>query len=83
MTPPGLTAEDLSLLNEALNGPLTHLDTAGQEVCMKLCGLKLLQRAGGVAAANGWKGPPHVFFLTRDGWSVVKDERRSPVRRTG
>ncbi|MGA0607197.1 hypothetical protein ACO2Q0_14485 [Phenylobacterium sp. VNQ135] len=84
MTPtPGLSLEERSLLREALNGPLTDRDPAAVGLCIKLCGLKLLQRAGGVAAANGWRGSPNAFFLTRDGWELMKLERRGPaIRRT-
>jgi hypothetical protein len=82
MTPmPGLTAEERRLLAEAMNGPLQQRDPVSIGLCIKLCGLKLLQRAGGVAAANGWRGSPNAFFLTRDGWALMKAERRRPAMR--
>jgi hypothetical protein len=34
--------------------------------------------------ANGWRGSPHAFILTREGWRLLKAERlRAPVRRAG
>lgn len=78
----GLTAEERSLLREAMDGPLVDRDPVALGLCLKLCGLKLLQRAGSVAAANGWRGTPHAFFLTREGWALMKAERRGPpIRR--
>lgn len=78
----GLTAEERALLRAALDGPLMDRDPVAIGLCVKLCSLKLLQRAGGVAAANGWRGSPNAFFLTRDGWALVKAERRGPpIRR--
>ena len=77
-----LSAEERSLLNEALEGPLVDRDPLALGLCLKLCGLKLLQRAGTVAVANGWRGSPHAFFLTREGWALMKAERGvAPVRR--
>ena len=77
-----LTAGERALLNQALEGPLTDCDPVVLGVCLKLCGLKLLQRAGTVAVANGWRGSPHAFFLTREGWALMKAERGvAPVRR--
>lgn len=74
--------EERSLLREAIDGPLTDRDPMALGLCLKLCGLKLLQRAGTAAAANGWRGSPHAFFLTREGWALLKAERGvSPVRR--
>ncbi|WP_309087971.1 hypothetical protein [Phenylobacterium sp.] len=83
MTPmPGLTTEERALLRSALEGPLVERDPIAIGLCIKLCGLKLLQRAGGVAAANGWRGSPNAFFLTREGWALMKAERRGPpIRR--
>ncbi|WP_041373382.1 hypothetical protein [Phenylobacterium zucineum] len=82
MSPSHLTAEERQLLLDALNGPLTTREPEAASLCMKLCALKLLQRAGGIAAANGWRGSPNAYFLTRDGWAMVKSERRAgPVRR--
>jgi hypothetical protein len=77
-----LSSEERSLLRTAMAGPLTEQDPLALGLCLKLCGLKLLQRAGAAAAANGWRGSPHAFFLTRDGWALLKAERRGgPMRR--
>jgi len=85
MTPThGLTPDERALLREAVNGPLVERDPMSLGLCLRLCGMKLLQRAGSLAAANGWRGSPHAFFLTREGWTLVKAERtRQPVRRAG
>jgi len=84
MTPvQGLSPDERALLKEALSGPLIDRDPASLGVGLKLCGLRLLQRAGTVAIANGWRGSPHAFFLTREGWVLMKAERRgAPVRRS-
>ena len=80
----GLTAEERALLRAALDGPLMDRDPVAIGLCVKLCSLKLLQRAGGVAAANGWRGSPNAFFLTRDGWALLKADRGGgPLWRTG
>jgi len=83
MTPSnGLSPEELELLRAAIDGPLVDRDPISLGLCLKLCGLKLLQRAGAAAVTNGWRGSPHAFFLTRDGWALIKAERlRPPVRR--
>jgi len=83
MTPmSGLTPEERALLRAALEGPLVDRDPVAIGLCIKLSALKLLQRAGGVAAANGWRGSPNAFFLTRDGWALLKAERSGPpIRR--
>ncbi|HSV04301.1 MAG TPA: hypothetical protein VLI41_13970 [Phenylobacterium sp.] len=79
-----LTADERALLFQALNGPLVDRNPAFLGLCLRLCGRRLLQRAGSAAAANGWRGSPHAFVLTRDGWRLVKSERRrKPLRRTG
>ena len=79
-----LTADERALLHEALSGPLVDHDPVSLGLCLRLCGRRLLQRAGSAAAANGWRGSPHAFVLTRDGWRFVKAERRrSPLRQTG
>jgi hypothetical protein len=53
-------------------------------LCLRLCGLHLMQRAGAAAIANGWRGSPHAFVLSREGWNLVKAERqRAPIRRVG
>jgi hypothetical protein len=85
MTPlNGLSADERLMLTRALAGPVTGYEPAVLGVCLKLCGLKLMQRAGAVAAANGWRGSADAFFLTREGWALVKAERgRDPLRRAG
>ncbi len=74
----GLTADELSLLREAMDAPLEHRDPASIGLCLKLCSLKLLQRAGAAATVNGWRGSPEAFFLTRDGWALLKEDRIGP-----
>ncbi len=83
MTPlTGLSTAERALLKLAIKGPIVDCAPAELGVCLKLCGLKLMQRAGTVAVANGWRGSPQAFFLTRDGWALVKAERGyDPVRR--
>lgn len=84
MTPlNGLSPDERVLLKTAMTAPLTDCEPAALGLCLKLCGLKLLQRAGTVAVANGWRGSPNAFFLTREGWALMKAERRDPLRRTG
>jgi hypothetical protein len=79
-----LSAEELALLAAALHGPLTDQHPAAAHLCLRLCGRRLMQRAGGVAIANGWRGSPHAFLLTREGWALVKAaRRRTPMRRAG
>lgn len=79
-----LTADERSLLRKAMEAPIEDRDPAALGMCLKLCGLKLLQRAGAAATLNGWRGSPSAFFLTRDGWALLKEERRpSPLWRTG
>jgi hypothetical protein len=85
---PMIAAQDLSedernLLEAALNGPLLDHDPIQVGLCLRLCGRRLLQRAGAVAQANGWRGSPHAFVLTRDGWALLKAGRRRPMRRAG
>jgi hypothetical protein len=82
--PPDLTSEERDVLEAALNEPLLDRDPMVMGLCLRLCGRHLLQRAGGMAMANGWRGSPHAFVLTRQGWSLLKAERRRrPVRRAG
>ena len=82
--PHDLTGPERDVLRRALREPLSDPDPVTMGVCLRLCGRRLLQRAGGVAAANGWRGPPQAFMLTRDGWRLLKAERRHPpVRRAG
>jgi hypothetical protein len=79
-----VTADERALLIAALDGPLVDRDPASLGLCLRLCGRRLLQRAGTAAAANGWRGSPHAFVLTREGWRLVRAERaRRPLRRAG
>ena len=79
-----LSADERALLRAAMDGPLEDRDPAVLGLCLRLCGRRLLQRAGSAAAANGWRGSPHAFMLTRDGWSLVKAQRlHHPLRRAG
>lgn len=81
---PELPREELNLLRSALDGPLLDGDPAQVGLCLRLCGRSLLQRAGAAAQANGWRGSPHAFVLTREGWALLKAERgRRVLRRTG
>lgn len=80
---PVLTSEELKLLRAALAGPLVDHDPETLGLCLRLCALRLLQRAGAVAAANGWRGSSHAFFLTREGWALMKADRATAaVRRS-
>ncbi|MDB5434470.1 MAG: hypothetical protein JWR47_727 [Phenylobacterium sp.] len=82
--PQDLTDDERKVLLQALREPLVDRDPMVIGVCMRLCGRRLLQRAGSAAAANGWRGSPHAFVLTREGWSLLKAERRrAPVLRVG
>ncbi|HEX3699539.1 MAG TPA: hypothetical protein VHV27_02585 [Phenylobacterium sp.] len=77
-------ADERALLFAALDGPLVDRDPTSLGLCLRLCGRRLLQRAGTAAAANGWRGSPHAFVLTREGWRFVQAERRRrPLRQTG
>lgn len=79
-----LSADERALLRAAMDGPLEDRDPAVLGLCLRLCGRRLLQRAGSAAAANGWRGSPHAFVLTRDGWNLVKAQRlHNPLRRAG
>jgi hypothetical protein len=78
-----LTPGERDILLLALKAPLFDSDPAVMGLCLRLCGRKLLQRAGGVAIANGWGGSPHAFVLTRAGWNLISSERRIPIRRAG
>lgn len=79
----GLTADEIRLLREAMDAPLEDRDPVSLGMCLKLCGLRLLQRAGSAAALNGWRGSPNAFFLTRDGWALLKEDRiGAPLWRT-
>lgn len=79
-----LSAEERELLMAATQAPLVDRDPLVLALCLRLCGRRLLQRAGSAAAANGWRGSPHAFVLTRDGWRFMKAERgRRLLRRVG
>ena|GEM_PF-1673246 len=84
MTDQELPLEERQLLRTALAGPLFDADPVQIGLCLRLCGRRLLQRAGATAQANGWRGSPHAFVLTREGWALLKAERkRRPLRRAG
>ena len=79
-----LTDDERELLLAALRSPLVDRDPITMGVCARLCGRRLLQRAGSTAMVNGWRGSPFAFVLTRTGWNVViAERRRTPARRTG
>ncbi len=79
-----LSPEELALLRSALTAPVTDRNPSVMHLCLRLCARRLLQRAGGISCANGWRGSPHAFVLTREGWGVLMAERRgSALRRTG
>jgi hypothetical protein len=79
-----LPPQEHELLKAALNGPLLDGDPAQVGLCLRLCSRRLLQRAGAIAHVNGWTGSPHAFVLTREGWALLKAERRAkPMRRAG
>jgi hypothetical protein len=81
---PELTAEEHEALLAALHEPLACGDAEKHGLYLRLCSRRLLQRAGAVSQTNGWDGSPHAFILTREGWSLLKAERRKlPVRRAG
>jgi hypothetical protein len=82
--PYDLPADEREVLMAALAGPLIDRNPLVVGLCLRLCGRRLLQRAGVASQANGWRGSPHAFVLSREGWEYVKAERRrAPVRRTG
>jgi hypothetical protein len=81
---PALPTEEQNLLRAALDGPLRDRDPVQVGLCLRLCGRRLLQRAGAASQANGWRGSPHAFVLTREGWAWLKAERQGkPLRRAG
>jgi hypothetical protein len=81
---PELSAEEREILHAALAEPLMESDPVRYGLCLRLCGRRLLQRAGAISMANGWRGSPHAFIPTREGWSVLKAEpRHAPVRQVG
>ena len=78
-----LSVEERAVLRSALDRPITISDFPVVEVCLRLCGRGLMQRAGGIAVVNGWHGSPQAFVLTREGWSAITaDRRRTALRRT-
>jgi hypothetical protein len=79
-----LTHDERAVLKSALDAPVMDRDPVVLGLCLRLCGRRLMQRAGAAAAANGWRGSPHAFVLTREGWAVLKAEHRyKPVRQAG
>jgi hypothetical protein len=79
-----LSSDELALLRSALAAPVIDRNPSVMHLCLRLCGRRLLQRAGAIACANGWRGSPHAFVLTREGWAVLKaEQRRTPLRRAG
>lgn len=79
-----LSAPERDVLLAALREPLFDRDPMVMGLCLRLCGRRLMQRAGGVAIANGWRGSPYAFVLTQEGWNLLKSERRRvPIRRAG
>lgn len=82
--PHDIGSDELRILKAALDSPLVDRDPTTVALCLRLCGRRLLQRAGTAAQANGWQGSPHAFVLTREGWAFLKAERsRPPIRRAG
>lgn len=82
--PQELSPDERALLAAALTGPVMDRDPVVLGLCLRLCGRRLLQRAGAQAAVNGWRGSPHAFVLTREGWALLKAERRvRPILRAG
>jgi hypothetical protein len=82
--PHELSPDERAVLASALAAPVVDRDPVVLGLCLRLCGRRLMQRAGSAAAANGWRGSPHAFVLTREGWAVLKAERRArPVLRAG
>jgi hypothetical protein len=79
-----LSAPERDVLLSALQEPVFDRDPMVMGLCLRLCGRHLMQRAGGAAIANGWRGSPYAFVLTRAGWNLLKSERRrAPIRRVG
>jgi hypothetical protein len=79
-----LMPAEREILRRALACPLLDPDRAVMRLCVSLQARGLLQRAGGVSMANGWRGSPQAFVLSRQGWSLLKAERlHRPIRRAG
>jgi CRP-like cAMP-binding protein len=82
--PVELLAGERDILRRALESPLLDSDPTVMKLCMTLQARRLLQRAGAISLANGWRGSPHAFLLTCEGWRLLKAERRrAPIRCTG
>ncbi len=71
-----LSADEYRVLLMALARPLSDPDPVIRRLCLNLASRRLLQPAGGVSVANGWRGSPHAFVLSRDGWNRLKAVRR-------
>ena len=77
-----LSVDERAILRSALERPITFPDFPIVEVCLRLCGRGLMQRAGGIGVVNGWHGSPQAFVLTREGWNAITaDRRRTALRR--
>jgi hypothetical protein len=77
-----LSIPERDVLLAALQEPLSDGDPMVTGLCLRLCSRHLMQRAGGTAIANGWRGSPRAFVLTRAGWNLVKAARQgAPIRR--
>lgn len=79
--PVELSPCERDVLLAALETPLFEGDPMVMGLCLRLCGRHLMQRAGRTAVANGWRGSPHAFVLTREGWNLLKSQRRGPPAR--
>lgn len=80
-TPSDLSRAEWDMLHKALESPI-EVEPAALPLCLHLCVRGLLQRAGPLSVAQGWRGSPHAFVLTRLGWSCLKAEHARPLRRT-
>lgn len=80
-----LSADELQILEMALDRPVSDPEPELRRLCINLQARRLLQPAGSVSLANGWRGSPHAFVLSRDGWNQIKASRRGPkpARRHG
>jgi hypothetical protein len=72
-----LTADELEVLEMALASPVSDPEPDVRARCINLQARRLLQPAGSVSMANGWRGSPQAFVLSRDGWNRLKAKRRS------
>jgi hypothetical protein len=57
---PELSDEEREILQAALSEPLVEGDPRRHGLYLRLCGRRLLQRAGALSLANGWRGSPHA-----------------------